>query len=55
MVCGTPACPNCAFTYKLWLTTNMVEVFRSETELFWVTLWRPEDQRPLGELNGIEV
>ena len=55
MVCGTPACPNCAFAYKLWLTTNMVAVFRSETELFWVTLWRPEDQRPLGELNGIEV
>jgi hypothetical protein len=34
MVCGTPACPNCAFAYKLWLTTNMVEVFRPETELF---------------------
>jgi hypothetical protein len=34
MVCGTPACPNCAFTYKLWLKASIVEVFRSETELF---------------------
>jgi hypothetical protein len=34
MVCGTPACPNCAFTYKLWLKASMVEVFRSETGLF---------------------
>ena len=31
MVCGTPACPNCAFAYKLWLMTNMLAVFRPET------------------------
>jgi hypothetical protein len=35
--------------------SNLLEVFRPESELFWMTVWRPEDQRPLGELHGIEV